>query len=207
MKAVLDTNDRQFLARLHRLGPGTVQVICDDLGVTATAVRQRLTRLTALEMVTRELVRAGRGRPYYEYSVTDTGIRELGDNYADLALILWRELRNIEEPAVREQVAGRVRDALVTRYGKYVRSQSINDRLGELETALSENGFDVETDTSDLLPILRENSCPYHDLAQVDSGICELELLVFEDVLGTKVTRTQCCLEGDHCCEFQAAQR
>ena len=48
MKVFLDFNDREFLDRLHRLRAATVQELCDDLGVTATAVRQRLTRLLGL---------------------------------------------------------------------------------------------------------------------------------------------------------------
>src|ERR1700685_1272906 len=98
-QARLEQSDRQFLERLHQLGGGTVQEICADLGVTATAVRQRLLRLQASSMVARELVRAGRGRPHHVYRVTQAALCELGDNYAELAQILWRELRNIEEPS------------------------------------------------------------------------------------------------------------
>jgi len=54
MKAVIEPGDRQFLQRLHEIGGGTVQEICADLGVTATAVRQRLVRLQGLKMVARE---------------------------------------------------------------------------------------------------------------------------------------------------------
>ncbi|NOX55177.1 MAG: MarR family transcriptional regulator, partial [Planctomycetes bacterium] len=85
MKAVLDrTNDRQLLQQLHRLGSATVSQLCAELGVTATAVRQRLLRLQSAELVTREAVRSGRGRPRYVYRLTDAGLRSLGDNYSDL---------------------------------------------------------------------------------------------------------------------------
>lgn len=104
MKVSLDPNDRQFLDRLHRLKAGTVSEICDENGVTATAVRQRLNRLQRLGFVTRETVRRGRGRPHHAYRITDAGMRELGDNYADLAMILWNEVRNIEPIAVRSRV-------------------------------------------------------------------------------------------------------
>ena len=118
MKAAIEPGDRQFLERLHELGGGTVQEICADLGVTATAVRQRLVRLQGLKMVARELVRAGRGRPHHVYRVTQAGLCELGDNYAELAQILWREMNNIEEPAVRARVVSRIEDALVEQFGK-----------------------------------------------------------------------------------------
>jgi predicted ArsR family transcriptional regulator len=206
MKVVVEPSDRQFLERLHELGGGTVQEICVDLGVTATAVRHRLVRLQGLRMVARELVRAGRGRPHHVYRVTQTGLCELGDNYAQLAQILWREMRNIEEPSVRERLASRVEDALVEQFGKVAERAPLTDRMSQLTSALRDRGFQVEMDRSGLLPILRENSCPYFELASEDSTICELEQAVFRRVLGADVKLTQCCLDGHHCCEFQATE-
>lgn len=203
MKLALDSNDRDFLERLQRMGGGTVQDLCAEMGVTATAVRQRLTRLLGQGLVTREAERIGRGRPRHTYLVTEAGVRELGDNYVDLALILWREVWQIEEPDVRERLVGRVRDALVERYGKIVNAETVRERFHELRSALVERGFNVEVDASGTLPILRENNCPYYELASADPAICELEQTVFERVLGTEVKLTQCCLDGHSCCEFQ----
>src|SRR5580698_11656158 len=158
MKAAVEPGDRQFLERLHTLGGGTVQEICTALEVTATAVRQRLVRLQALNMVARELVRAGRGRPHHVYRVTQAGFCELGDNYADLAQILWREMNKIEEPAVRARVLSRIEDALVEQFGKVSSQAPLSDRMRQMTSALRERGFQVEMDKSGQLPILRENS-------------------------------------------------
>ena len=207
MKPGIETGDRHFLERLRELGAVTVQDICADLGVTATAVRQRLVRLFGLKLVSRELVRAGRGRPHYVYEVTPAGLRALGNNYADLAQILWREMRNIEEPAVRERFVSRVEDGLVEQFGNVAEWGRLSERMGELTSALQDRGFHVEMDEKGLLPILRENNCPYFELASRDSAICELEQAVFRRVLKADVKLTQCCLDGHSCCEFQAVDR
>jgi predicted ArsR family transcriptional regulator len=206
MKVAIEPSDREFLQRLQGLGDSTVQEICAALGVTATAVRHRLVRLQAAELVTRELIRTSRGRPHHVYRVTQLALRELGDNYADLAQILWRELKNIEEPAVRERVVNRVEDALARQVGKVSATAPLDDRLTQLTGALQERGFQVEIDRSGSLPILRENNCPYFELASEDSSICEMERQVFRRVLGADVKLTQCCLDGHHCCEFEAAE-
>jgi predicted ArsR family transcriptional regulator len=205
MKVAIEAGDRQFLERLRELGDATVQQICADTGVTATAVRHRLVRLQAMELVSRELARTGRGRPHHIYRVTSAALRELGDNYADLAQILWRELRNIEEPAVRQRIASRVEEALVQQLGKVSARASLSDRLTQLSSALRERGYHVEIDKTGQLPVLRENNCPYFELASADPTICELEQAVFRRVLGAEIKLTQCCLDGHHCCEFQAA--
>jgi predicted ArsR family transcriptional regulator len=206
MKSAVEPGDRQFLERLHALGGGTVQEICADLEVTATAVRQRLVRLQALNLVSRELVRSGRGRPHHVYRVTQAGLCELGDNYAELAQILWREMNKIEDRSVRERLVSRVEDALVEQFGKAGGRGPLADRMHQLTTALRDRGFQVEMDQSGLLPILRENSCPYFELASEDPAICELEQAVFRRVLGADVKLTHCCLDGHHCCEFEAAE-
>lgn len=206
MRTTIDSDDREFLDQLHRIGPAaTIQEICAVLGVTATAVRQRLARLQSLDLITRETVRAGRGRPHHAYRLTEAGLRELGDNYADLAMILWRELQNIEQPAVRARLLDGVQRSLVQQYGRDVRGTSLYERVSQLRDALIDRGFDVEVDSSGELPILRENNCPYIELASSDSSICELEHAVFQKVLGAELKLAQCCLDGHSCCEFQPA--
>jgi len=202
MKTVLEQSDGQFLNELHRIGPKTVQDICSAIGVTATAIRQRLWRLQGSGFVARDLVRTGRGRPHYVYRVTDKGLRQLGDNYGDLALILWREIRNIPDPEVRRTITTRVRDALVSRLGRF--EGVLQDRMQRLGDSLLSRGYDVEVGSEGALPILRENNCPYQELAEEDRDICGLEREVFQQALGTEVRLTHCCLDGHHCCEFEA---
>lgn len=181
-----------------------MQEVCAELGVTATAVRQRLGRLQGAGFVTRELVRSGRGRPHHAYRVSELGLRELGDNYVDLALILWREVQRISVPEVRAGVMDRVQHAFAERYGRRVAGGTLAERMHSLQGALAEQGFDVEVaDGQDGLPILREHNCPYLELAEEDKGICEMEQAVFRQVLGTDVRLVQCCLDGHSCCEFR----
>jgi predicted ArsR family transcriptional regulator len=205
MKTVIEQSDGQFLNELHRIGPKTVQDICSAIGVTATAVRQRLWRLQRNGFVARDLVRSGRGRPHYVYRVTDKGLRQLGDNYGDLALILWREVRNIPDPEIRRTVTSRVRDALVSRLGR-IGEGVLQDRMQRLGASLLSRGYDVEVGAEGALPILRENNCPYQELAEEDRDICGLEREVFQQALGTEVKLTHCCLDGHHCCEFEAVE-
>jgi predicted ArsR family transcriptional regulator len=206
MRLSIQPGDRQFLERLHEMGGGTVQDICHAQGVTATAVRHRLVRLQEAGFVTRELAPSKRGRPHHVYRVTRNALREMGDNYAELAQILWREIRNIEEPAIRERLASRVQNALVDQIRKVSPTAPLSVRLAELAAALRERGFQVDTDNSGLLPVLRENNCPYYELASEDPGICELEQAVFRKVLNADVRLTQCCLNGHSCCEFQTGE-
>jgi predicted ArsR family transcriptional regulator len=212
-KALMDSADLQFLRRLHRLGPSSVQQLCNVMGVTATAIRQRISRLQSADLIDRETIRGERGRPYHRYRVTRVGVRQLGDDYGELAPILWRELRDIEDSEIRQRLLGRIRQSLVERYrfeaetASDERAQTLFDRFEQLREILSREGFEVEVETQSgadgPLPVLREHFCPYHDLAAEDRSMCELEQAVFGDVLGVPLVLSRCCQDGDSYCEFE----
>lgn len=61
--AAIDTRDREILEYLHQSEGVDVQSLCDLLGVTRTAVRQRISRLEAAGLIVSELQGQSRGRP------------------------------------------------------------------------------------------------------------------------------------------------
>ncbi len=206
MKVSIDRGDQQFLEDLHKLCGGTIQEICDSVGVTATAVRQRLGRLESLNLVVRETVRAGRGRPHHVYRVSDTGLRYLGENYRDLAHILWRAIHEIPDESVRDEVLSRIRDGFVGRFGRVAPDSNLTERVFQLQESLASRGFLVECGQLGELPILREKSCPYSELASQDPSICQMEREVFSRILNADVALTQCCLDGSGYCEFRFSE-
>src|SRR4051812_17300355 len=56
-------SDKAILDLLRKQDSLTVSELADAIGVTATAVRQRLTRLLAQGMIRRHATKEGRGRP------------------------------------------------------------------------------------------------------------------------------------------------
>ncbi|RMF42077.1 MAG: winged helix-turn-helix transcriptional regulator, partial [Planctomycetota bacterium] len=99
----------QEVLDLLRHSPGmTIQELTAQLGVTATAVRQRLERLERSGCVAREKEIAGRGRPVYRYRVTPLGGRFAGVSYAELATAMWNEILEIEDAELRDHLIGRI---------------------------------------------------------------------------------------------------
>ena len=201
----VDNADRDFLASIQRSQPVTVADLCEAEGVTATAVRQRLTRLLDNGFIERESEHRDRGRPVFHYSVTKKGLRQLGNDSGELAGLLWRALSRIEDEQIRDQVLADLREALVARFGGRVNESSLGGRLQQLCDILAERGYyvDLEENPQQSLPILREHSCPYQELAEQDSAICDLEQSVFAELLGAPVELSCCRLDGHRCCEFQ----
>ncbi|MEW4451353.1 hypothetical protein AB1L30_01585, partial [Bremerella sp. JC817] len=111
-------------------GPLTVAEMAAELGVTATAVRNRLIRLCGAGLVERRAEHVGRGRPRHVYQASVEAHRRLGQNYADLAVALWEELmRNVEDRKLRRILFARITDRLADLYRAEVRGRGWQERL------------------------------------------------------------------------------
>ena len=198
--------DRKMLEMLRRREGMTIHDIVRLSAVTATAVRLRLNRLMAQGLVSRLERRVGRGRPYYSYYPTERARAALGQNYGDLARAMWQELKGFEDRALAMKVLRRVADRLAERYRGDMRGDSVQERLGALRDLLRERGVDVELDENRKLPVLRQHSCPYHELAAVDRTVCGIEKRMFEKALDSELKLAQCRLDGHSCCEFEVRE-
>ena len=199
-----------------RLGIGD---LAKRLGVTATAVRQRLDRLMRAGLVGRTTVSGGlsaagepggnrlRGRPSHVYSLTEKGRRTGGNNFRDLALVLWREIRSVREPAVRQGLISRIGAAMAGMYRDDVSGTTPRQRLESTARILQERripcGVEPSSDPSNHgLSVLTSYACPYPDLAEQDRGICAAERVMLQDLVGSAVSLSECRLDGAPCCRF-----
>lgn len=204
---MIDSPDRPLLDLIRRRGPLTVAAMVQALGVTPTAVRNRLARLVDSGMVERRVELGGRGRPKHTYQASAEAHRRLGQNYADLAVALWGELMHeVPDPKLRRLLFGRVTEKLAEQYRAEIRGAEWQGRMVELGSVLAHRGIEAEvTDASpEALPILRQHSCPYHALAEADRTVCALERKMFEKVLGRSLRLSRCRLDGHRSCDFEA---
>lgn len=189
---------------LLRLHPALeVGELASGLGVTATAVRQRLDRLMGAGLVERATVAKPRGRPSHSYSLTAAGRRVGGDNFKDLAVALWREVRGIRDPAVRTGLLARIGSAMADQYRDRVTGQAAGERLESIAAVLREREISCSVEHSPL-PVLVTRSCPFPDLAEEDRGICAAERLMLQELVGSPVQLTGCRLDGGTACLFVA---
>lgn len=204
MVAPLDSRDREILEYLHRNNGAVTQALCDVLGVTRTAIRQRIARLEATGLVSAEKQSQTRGRPKNIYKVTADGLHSLGEDYRELAVVLWESIVGLDDSEVKTELISQVQNRLAERFRrKLTESSTLEKNLDELASEMKASGFNVESDHSAALPILRETNCPFPMLADVDETICQVERRVLEQVLGAPVEFKNRCRDGHHCCEFE----
>ena len=203
MSTTAPTSDADLLDLLRCDGPLGVVELAEVVEVTPTAIRQRLSRLLAQGLIEREVERCGRGRPRHRYRLTNKGLRLTGSNFTDLALALWAQLNTIEDQEIRSELVGRVVKALAEDYAKEVRGVTVSDRMKSLAGLLSRRRVPFSVDGPPLEPVLTAHACPYPDLAETDPSICNLERMLFSELLGEEVELRQCKEGGRTRCQFQ----
>lgn len=202
MSTVPETSDEQILDLLRRAGPQSIAQLVDATSVTANAVRQRLTRLTAQGLIEREVMHGARGRPSHRYKLTEKARRQAGSNFADLALVLWQEVRAVKDPEVRRGLLSRIAGSLAAMYAGQVQGDGVTERMRSLAELFDRRGVPMQASAVGELPVLTVLDCPYPDLVERDRGICAVEKMLFDELLEHDVRLSQCRLDGHACCTF-----
>ena len=197
-------SDGDLLDLLRIAGPLGVPELSSAMEVTATAVRQRLTRLRAQSIIQREAVRCGRGRPKHRYSLTEKGLRLTGSNFTDLAMALWHELSEKGDETMRRDMLRRVAKALALGYASQIQGVTPAERMRSLADLMAQRRISVSIDGEVGQQVLTAHTCPYPNLAEHDRDICTMEKMLFSELLGSEIELTHCRLDGASECRFQS---
>lgn len=192
----------QILEFLLRNGPTSIKELEGATGVTATAVRQQLTSLTSEGLVAMRKERQGVGRPRNLYHLTERSHSLFACYNDELALDLIHELMETEGADKLRYLLNRVGSRLASQYRRQIKGEAMGDRVRELSTVLNRRGIRVDLEHGDGVFILREYNCPYHEIASVHRGVCEMERSAFSQALGAEVALGDCIQDGHHSCQF-----
>ena len=196
------TADADVLNLLADSGPLAISDIVQHFAVTRTAVSERLLRLMGEGLVDRELMRGGRGRPSYRYLLSPKARKLAGNNFADLSAVLWQEVLGIEDARRPHGVVGRIAGALKALYAGAIHGTTLKARMESLCELLQKRRVRSDVDTHDGVPTFTLRDCPYLDLAEVDRTVCQMETMLFSQLLGDEVVLSHCRLDGHNCCQF-----
>jgi predicted ArsR family transcriptional regulator len=204
---------RELLLRLRLDGPSSPDQLAERLGASRTGVLQQLRALEAANLVTRQTVRHGVGRPRHLYDVTADAQDLFPSNYDALAAGLLAAIEAVGGEdlldqvfaARRRQLGERVRERMADRIGL---GAPLADRVRELAVIQADHGYLAETVLgADGTIRLREHNCAIYHIAEGSPAACQAELELFSEVLGADVVREQHIASGDRCCTYRIAER
>ena len=183
------------------------------LGASRTGVLQQLRALEAANLVTRQTVKHGVGRPRHLYDVTPDAQDLFPSTYDALAAGLLAAIgavggdELVEEvfQARRRQLGVRVREQLA---GRVPTDAPLSERVRELAEIQAAQGYLAETvmDVDGSIR-LREHNCAIYHVARGTPAACQAELELFREVLGADVVRETHIASGDRCCSYRIEER
>jgi predicted ArsR family transcriptional regulator len=204
---------RELLLRLRLDGPSSPDQLAERLGASRTGVLQQLRALEAANLVTRQTVRHGVGRPRHLYDVTSDAQDLFPSNYDALASGLLAAIEAVGGDdlldqvfaARRRQLGERVRGQMADRVGV---DAPLLARVRELAVVQADQGYLADaTLGSDGTIRLSEHNCAIYHIAKGSPAACQAELELFTEILGADVVRETHIASGDRCCTYRIAER
>jgi predicted ArsR family transcriptional regulator len=204
MSEEFHSSDVTILDLLRQRSELTVGELADLMEVTPTAVRQRLNRLMLQGYVDRHDRRQSRGRPTHDYSLTASGRRKAGENFADLATALWEEVRSLKDLELRNRLIEGIAKRLAKMYSLHIGGETLAERMHSIAALFGARQIPMSVEDSGTMgfPTLNVMACPYPDLANEDDAICHMERSLLSELTGQPLRLDECSLSGGVCCKF-----
>jgi predicted ArsR family transcriptional regulator len=196
-----------ILFQLKSLGEAQAETLARRLRISVQAVRQRLERLVAENLVTYSDRAQGRGRPRRLWSLAPGAASLFPDTHAQLTVDLIGTIRNELGETALARLLERRREQITAAYRKRLaREPDIARKLTALADMRSAEGYMARLETlADEGFLLVEDHCPICAAAMTCQGFCSIELQVFRNLLGPgwHIEREDHLLTGARRCSYR----
>lgn len=201
-----------LLKLLKKYGRQDAFSLSRRLGLTPMAVRLHLYRLAEEGYLSYEEVPGPIGRPAKLWQLTNDAAHLFPDRYLELTLELLEGVKGIWGDDGLERLLDLLGREQKRRYGKAVdRKASLRERLKGLCRARTEEGYMAELVRS-AEPgghLIAQSHCPILSAASHCKAICDAELRMFQQTLGSAVVveRFEHVLSGGARCTYRVSER
>lgn len=204
MAAQKEQSTRQLLMTLLKTnGKISVGFMAQELGITEMAVRRHLSVMERDGLLQTELSRQSMGRPMTLYSLSDHADHLFPKNYHILTLDLLGELDAEEGKATVSRLFDSRKQRLLKKYRPQLAGKSLKHKVQTLAKIQDDNGYMVKVERDrEGHYILEEYNCPIAEVAKQYQDACRCEMALFEDLLETRVERTECLTKGGRKCKY-----
>lgn len=194
---------RQIVNLLRHRGQMTAAELSDALLIGAVGVRQHLALLERDALVRIIGIRRGVGRPSHLYALTQSAEVLFPRRYDHM---LMDALHFIEERyghAGLDDFFNHRRVRLLEELGARLQGLPYPQQVQTLAQLLNDQGYMCSCEQhEDGSFSLTEHNCPIDCAAHSYPQACAQEQLLYENLLGTSISRDQTIAQGDLCCRY-----
>jgi DeoR family suf operon transcriptional repressor len=202
----LSTRGTELVTALKHAGEATAEDLAEDLGVTASAVRQVLDGLAGEGLVAWRAEARGRGRPIHLYRLTRAAEPLFPKAYGGLTNELLGYVGDAD-PALVDDLFDRRRQRRLE--GAQARLAAVGDdvaaRVAELARILDEDGYLASFETvGDGTFRIVEHNCAVLDVAERYGQACSSEIAFLRQALPeARIERVSHMIAGAHSCAYE----
>lgn len=188
----------RILERLRR-APATSKELAQEIGLSRVAVHRHLSELLERGLVRAEVKRCpGKGRPFRVYRAQDPE-----SPYVRLCLDVLDHLEALFGPEGVERVLKERNKRLRKALASGLEGLSLKERAERLAQYLKEEGYEAEVVEGEGKLYLVQRRCPKLALVGQYGLFCELELSLYQELLGPGVVRESRIAQGDGACRYR----
>ncbi len=195
----------EIIHLLRSRGGVNADELARTLGVSKQCVRKHLDVLERDGYVEHNRERQLRGRPAHVYKLTAKATTELfPKRYDILARAVLQQISDVWGERGLNTIFCGCANEMVSRLKPRLEGLSFDARVCRLAELLDEEGYDAEVERlKDGSYILSEWNCPLSDVARDYRQLCERELQVYRELLGTEVFRESRIAGGAARCVYR----
>lgn len=185
--------------------PLTAVELAQRLGISPAAIRRHLDHLLADGAIeardAHPAARRGRGRPAKAYVLTEIGRSRLPHGYDALALEAMEFLAATAGPeSIARFARGRAEQIVAGISEQLATTTDLRARADLIAAALTTHGFSATTEQIGVGTQICQHHCPVAAVAARFPQLCEQELAVLTEALGSYAQRLATIANGDAFC-------
>ncbi len=194
----------ELIRLIKRQGSVSVKEASKKMDVSASTIRQHLSRLQADGFVDKRLKRGGIGRPSKMYYLTEKADIFFDNRESELLRELLQQLITSGKRETVEEFFSSICDENLERCQRRLLGATEGEKLPAIQTLLQEWGYMPECrhDDSDRL-VIELHHCPYPNVADVVPYQCFCEKRLLESLTGRSLALECSMLEGASSCQFR----
>ncbi len=195
---------RQSILRLLRQqGQMTATELSQELNIGAVGVRQHLALLERDGLVEVVGLRRSVGRPSHLYTLTAEAEQCFPKNYDHLAVSVLQYVEGHGGKDAVSQALSVHRQTLFQAYAGRMQGKSRAAQVAELTDILNEQGHMAEyAQLDDGSFSITIHNCPFDCVARQYTQLCEADMSLYQELLGTPLVRDSTIAEGDLFCRY-----
>ncbi len=209
MSNKISPRQRQILDLLLKNRAGlSIDEIANILDISRNAVQQHLSSLEKDKYIQTGELKKTAGRPVRTFILTEIGLNFFPKQYAWFSELILSDIKNEQGSealkAYLKKLGNTLAQSLLPRFD----GKTAKEKIAELTAIMEDLGFQVSAthDSTTGHQYIDACNCIYHDLAQKNSEVCELDKTLISTLLNKDIELISCMAKGGHICSFKILQ-